>query len=273
MINYLKLVHFELTRFRWIYLSLFIVTLLSQVIGLYLHAHDRMKLMNATMIRETLTQVNYLEKYGQISISHYTNNSIWFLGPVFLCITALLLYVFLIWYRDWLGKNMFIYRLMMLPTPRHNIYLAKASTILLSVWGLIAFQLLLLPWLNRLYNSIIPGSYIRFSSTFDIISENPILQILIPSSFVEFLLYYSAGIMGVIVIFTVILMERSFRWKGLFMGILYVAILCIGFLLPWIISDGKLIDYLYPIEILLLVSGLGLLISCLSLWIKKSMSF
>ena len=38
-----------------------------------------------------------------------------------------MIYVFFIWYRDWLGKYTFAYRLLMLPTTRINIYFAKAD--------------------------------------------------------------------------------------------------------------------------------------------------
>ena len=50
----------------------------------------------------------------------------WFLGPIALCIAALIIYVFFIWYRDWLGKNTFAYRLLMLPTDS-NEYLFSES--------------------------------------------------------------------------------------------------------------------------------------------------
>ena len=39
--------------------------------------------------------------------SHFLKytNSIWFLGPIALSIAALLIYVFFIWYRDWLRQK------------------------------------------------------------------------------------------------------------------------------------------------------------------------
>lgn len=268
MINYFKLVHYELTRFRWIYISLFIVTLLSQLVGLYLHAQTMMNAIHEKMATDTLTEAEYVMTYGVVGFADFTLNSIWFMAPIALCITALLLYVFLIWYRDWLGKNMFIYRLLMLPTSRSNIYLAKASVILVSVWGLIAFQLLLLPLLNSLYNSLVPSVYRYSLPIFDIISIHPILQILIPRSFMEFGLYYGAGIMAVIVIFTAILMERSYRWKGLFAGIVYGSVACVVFLLPLIISEVWFSNYLYPIELVLMESIVGILIICISLWLS-----
>jgi hypothetical protein len=270
MIQYLKLVHFELTRFRWIYLSLFVVTLLSQFAGLYFHAQNTIGRIHERMVAETLTEAEYIMRFGQqVGFSNFTLNNIWFMGPIALCITALLLYVFLIWYRDWLGKNMFIYRLLMLPTSRSNIFLAKLSAIVLMVWGLIAFQMLLLPLLNRLYNSIVPSVYRYSLPLFDVIITHPILQILMPRTFIEFVLYYGAGIMGVIVIFTVILLERSYRWKGLLAGIAYGAVACITLLLPWVISEEWFSNYLYPIELL----AIGLIVGLFIIGISLRLSF
>lgn len=265
MISYLKLVHFELTRFRWIYLSLIVVTLLSQFGGLYFYAKNIMKSIQERTVAETLTEAEFIMKYGEVGFSSFTVNSIWFMGPIALCITALLLYVFLIWYRDWLGKNMFIYRLLMLPTSRSNIFLAKASIILMMVWGLVALQMVLLPLLNRLFNSIVPSVYRYSLPIWDVIITHPVLQILIPSSFIEFMLFYFVGIMGVVVIFTVILLERSYRWKGLFAGIVYGAVACAALLLPWIISEDVFSNYLYPMELLAVELIVGLLIMGISL--------
>ena len=76
-----------------------------------------------------------------------------------LCGVALIIYVFFIWYRDWLGKNTFIYRLLMLPTARINVYLAKATTILLFVLGLVALQLLLLPIEGQVLQWMVPTEF------------------------------------------------------------------------------------------------------------------
>ena len=44
-----------------------------------------------------------------------------------LCGVILIIYVFFIWYRDWLGKNTFIYRLLMLPTARIQCLFGKGN--------------------------------------------------------------------------------------------------------------------------------------------------
>ena len=76
-----------------------------------------------------------------------------------LCVVVLIIYVFFIWYRDWLGKNTFSYRLFMLPTARIHVYLAKATTILLFVLGLVALQLLLLPVESQVLQWMVPNEF------------------------------------------------------------------------------------------------------------------
>lgn len=268
MNRYLKLVHYELTRFRWIYTSLFVLTLLSQFGGIYLYAHNTMKRINDAMVRESMSDAAYVLKYGTVGFFNYTLNSLWFMAPIALCITALILYVFMIWYRDWLGKNMFIYRLLMLPTSRLNIFLAKVSVIVLLVLGLISFQLLLLPLQSSLYNSLVPSIFRYSMPIFELITNHHLLNILIPQTFVEFVMYYGAGVMGVIIIFTTILMERSYRWKGLFAGIVYGAVACFVFFLPIILSETWFINYFYPMEIVLLEIIAGIIVICASMWLS-----
>ena len=46
----------------------------------------------------------FIEQYGTFSFFEVTN-SMWFIGPIALCIAALIIYVFFIWYRDWLREK------------------------------------------------------------------------------------------------------------------------------------------------------------------------
>src|SRR5699024_2551778 len=67
--------------------------------------------------------------------------SIGFVAPIGIGVAALLFYMFFIWYRDWFARNAFIYRLLTLPTSRMNVYFAKLTTIILTVIGLVAYQI------------------------------------------------------------------------------------------------------------------------------------
>ena len=87
-----------------------------------------------------MSMSEYIEQFGISLLIHFVNSE-WFVMPIVLCIAMLMIYVFFIWYRDWFGKNTFIYRLLMLPTERINIYFAKLTAIMLLVLGLITLQI------------------------------------------------------------------------------------------------------------------------------------
>ena len=150
------------------------------------------------------------------------------MGPIILCGVILIIYVFFIWYRDWLGKNTFSYRLLMLPTARINVYLAKATTILLYVLGLVALQLLLLPIEVQVLKWMVPSEF-RTDFSINEIANFHDLRIFFPNNFIEFILYYGAGMAAVFIVFTAILFERSFRIKGIIYGILYCAVSLLSF--------------------------------------------
>jgi hypothetical protein len=268
MNRFFKLFHYELHRFRWIYSALLLVTLLSQFIGLYLFVRNYINMADERMVRESLSRSGYAAKYGILDFTQFSSSSLWFMAPIALCVVTLLLYVFLIWYRDWVGKNMFIYRLLMLPTSRRNIYLAKASVILCLVVALIAFQLLVLSLQNMMFNMLVPSEFRGLTSVAEIVRGNPVLRILIPNTFLEFVIYYAAGVIGVVIVFTGILIERSYRLKGLIGGILYSITVAVIFLSPIIISETWLINYIYPVELLVIEAVTGITIFCVSLWIS-----
>jgi len=92
-------------------------------------------------------------------------------------IAMLMIYVFFIWYRDWFGKNTFIYRLFMLPTERIAIYFAKLTTIMLLVLGLIALQILLILMEKQIVNKIIP---IDLQSNFSIYTSSTSCSLPVP---------------------------------------------------------------------------------------------
>jgi hypothetical protein len=196
---------------------------------------------------------------------------VFFLFPILLAIATLVIYVFLIWYRDWFGKNQFSYRLFMLPSKRISIYLAKAITILLLVFGMIALQMLLLPAEVFIYHSILPNELQVPFSIIDINnSTNGVLSLLVPKDFIQFMLTYGLGFVSLLVVFTGILLERSFRWKGIILGGIYFVFAIAFFIAPVLINNKMGPNgYLYSSELLIIEIILVLLIGALSIWISQ----
>jgi hypothetical protein len=269
MNRYIKLLNWEIHRFSKLYAVLWLLTLISQLAGVFFFANKFMNQVKDSMRIDSLTIAEYAVRSGKVSFYNYSNSSLWFLGPIALGAAALLLYVFLIWYREWFGKNTFAYRLFMLPTSRMNIYLAKVTAIFLFVLGLVAFQLVTLPLEMLVFNSLVPIEIREPVSVVAMVIENPYLGIIIPKNFIEFLLYYGVGLMGVCIVFTSILLERSFRLKGLVAGIAYAVLAVCLFFSPMFITETWFNNYFYPGELFLMEVVVGFLIIFGSLWFSK----
>ncbi|MBM7599710.1 hypothetical protein JOC34_002078 [Virgibacillus halotolerans] len=269
MSRYLKLVNFELSRFMKIYLVLIAITVISQITGIIVKSKGYLNEVHRTIYGDSISKAQYIEEYGTITFMDYATSSLWFLAPIALCIAALMFYVFFIWYRDWFGKNTFIYRLLLLPSARLNVLLAKATTILLLVFGLVSIQLILLPIENNIFKWIIPLDFRTDLPIHEMLEQSHELSVLIPRSFVEFIIHYGIGIMAVLVIFTAILFERSYRLKGILMAILFGLLAIVIFFLQDFVELLLQKNYLYPIEHLVVRGILGTIVIGLSIWVSN----
>lgn len=266
MNRYLKLVNFEFNRFLKLYLVLIGIVVLIQMIGAIVESRQYLNLAEEIMYEELLSRSDFLERYGHMSFMKILGTP-WFLGPIMLSIATLIIYVFFIWYRDWLGKNTFIYRLFMLPTERLNVYLAKATTIFLLVLGLVSLQLLLIPIENQVIEWLVPNEFRIDFTVNQIINSTDELMILFPNTFTEFLLYYGSGMVVVFMAFTAIIFERSFRLKGIFYGLLYCAVSLFIFFAPLFIDVFLLGNYFYPLELFFIELGMGVIVLIGAIWI------
>ncbi|MFC2947498.1 hypothetical protein [Virgibacillus sediminis] len=267
MNRFLKLVNFELGRFMKIYLVLVGITIISQFAGVIAQSKDYLNHAETVMFERAMNMGAYVEAYGAMSMRQVTA-SLWFMGPIALSAAALIFYCFFIWYRDWLGKNTFIYRLLMLPTARLNVFLSKAAAIFLMVLGLISLQIVLLPLLSTVLQWTVPADLRLDMNVHEIINNIYQLQIIIPDTFVGFLVAYGIGFMAVFVVFTAILFERSFRLKGALMGAGYAILSGVIFLGPVILQISPNTRFLYPGELFAVELVLLLLVSGVSIWLS-----
>ncbi|MEK5269048.1 hypothetical protein [Weizmannia sp. FSL W8-0401] len=249
MKSFVKLVNFEINRFAKIYWSLVAITILSQFTSVFLTVHRYITQANETMYHQSLPKLAYVKQYGSIGFIDCFG-SIWFMGPIALCAAAMVFYIFLIWYRDWYGKHTFIYRLFMLPVERWNLYLAKAASILLMVLGFIAVQIILLPVEHFFFNAITPRIYRMDMTVIDAVLSFPYFNLLLPGAAIDFLFHYGLGFTVVLVIFTAILLERSFRMKGILLGLLYGFLSFVLFWTPDFLFEVLLPGVLHQQELL-----------------------
>lgn len=267
MKSYLKLVNFEFNRSAKIFAILLGIILIIQIAGVIVLSKKYLNMANEKIYEELMPKAEFLTNFGQMSFLSVTR-SVWFLGPIALCIAAVGFYIFLIWYRDWFGKNTFIYRLLMLPTTRMNVFYAKITNILLMTIGFVSFQLILIPIETTVFKWLLPEEFREDMNVKEIFSSMPELNVLVPTSFLEGVLYYGAGFMVVAILFTAILFERSFRWKGVFVGIMYSLVAIAVFISPLLLQEFVLNDFFYPLELFVLEIIMGVIVLVTSIWMS-----
>jgi hypothetical protein len=262
MNRYLKLVNFEVNRFFKFYVILIAIITLLQIGGVILQTSSYMKNAETVIARDFIAIETYIEKYGAYSFDRfiYSGGYMW---SIMLGISVLLLYVLIIWYRDWFGKSKFMYRLLMLPTERRNIYLAKLTTILLFTLGLITVQVFLILIEQKIVSWLIDPAFLKNIPFNDAIQRDVFIYFY-PKTFFDFILIYGIGIISVAVIFTGILLERSYHLKGIFFALLYAGLMVLVFAAPFILNE--LYYYFFPMEILAITIFVSLLIFGNAVW-------
>src|SRR3954469_5656491 len=105
MSRYFKLVNMEINRFSKILFGLVIGVFIIQVAGLIISARSYMSEANKSLMNGVSKEI-FIEEHGFFAMPNYMS-SIWFNAPIALCAGAIFLYIFLIWYREWSGKNTF----------------------------------------------------------------------------------------------------------------------------------------------------------------------
>lgn len=268
MKNFFKLLSFELNRFYKLYVIMLIVIFVVQLGAVLLSAIEYMTLVKDITKGGRVTPEQFLYEYWPYSLADSVY-SLGFLAPIAIGIAGLLFYMFFIWYRDWFARNTFIYRLLMLPTNRMNIFYAKLTAIFLTVLGAISIQLIYLAIYQQVVKWIVPVVYRMDVPTEIIIRNVEHLNFIIPDSISVFFISYAIGLAFVIVIFTAILFERSYQLIGLIIGILYVAVSFLIFILPFVIQFFFFNTfYLYIDEMFYLQGVIVVAITAVSLWIS-----
>lgn len=269
MNNFFKLLSFEINRFFKLYVIMLIVIFIIQLSTVLLSAFQYMDLVKDITKGGRVTPEQFLYDYWPFSLMDavYT---LGFLGPIAIGVAGLLFYMFFIWYRDWFARNTFIYRLLMLPTNRMNIYYAKLTAIMLTVLGAISMQLIYLSIYQQVVKWVVPVVYRMDIPTEIIVGNIDYLNFIIPNSLILFVLSYAVGLACVIVIFTAILLERSYQLVGLIVGIIYIATAFLIFILPFVIQLVLINKvYLYTDEIFYLQGAIVIAITATSLWISR----
>ena len=265
--SFMKLFAFEINRFIKLYIALLAVIFIIQLGTVLFEASSYMALVKEVTKGGRASPEQFLNEYWPFSLVDviYTRG---FLIPIALGAVSVIIYLFFIWYRDWFARNTFIYRLLMLPVNRMTIYFAKLATIIVSVLGLISAQLVYLVIYKQIVKWIVPIVYRTDMKTSLLVASSD-LSVLIPTHFSLFLIIYGLGTLFIIVLFTVILLERSFKLVGLLLGIIYTSFAIGLFILPFVVQFIFFDTfYLYTDEMFYVQLVISFIIGGVSLWIS-----
>lgn len=242
MIKFIRLLEFELGRFLRFLIPAIVLSAVIQFIALF----DTITNYNA-YLKESLESNVPMQ---QFSMHDVTGSGLF---PVAILIVPLLFvfYSLFTWYREWLGKNTFIYRLLMLPINRMSIFFSKAITFLIG--GLLAFltQFGLYAIIFVIFENAIQPEYFTALNIHNVQPPYEMIQLtLFPTTSFEFLHIYGFAFAALLALFTAILMERSFSVKGAIGGIIYFIAYFVGYFyisalnsidsMPWIIKPSHI---------------------------------
>lgn len=231
--HFIRLVNFEFERMFKFLASIMAIVVISNLVGFVVVPLSYMSSANEMMQRESWTVQQFIDNNELFSI-YNVFRSFWMTGPIALGAIGLLLFSIFIWYREWFGKNTFVYRLLMLPVPRMQIYFSKLLVILVGIFSLLSIQLIML-WIgNQIIPNFVSNDLYQELGVAELLSSSA-LSFLIHNNIYEFLSIYGVGIVALLVLFTAILPERSFRVKGLIFGFIYCVITLATIISPLLI--------------------------------------
>lgn len=265
----LKLTNFELERLSKFLFTLMGLTLLGNLVGYILTPLQYMGTINEYIAQNSATPQQALEIFGPFSFFDATN-TLWIGAPIAIGVSGLLFYSVFIWYREWFGKNTFAYRLLMLPVSRMTLYFSKLFTLFIGIFALIATQMFSLFIGYPIVSAIIESAYAAEMGLMEAIQMNFLFFYLFPLDLGYFLIVNGVGLILLLVLFTVILMERSFSVKGIFLGILYAAGMLFIVLFPLFIPELLKNNYiLYDSELMIIEALLLIIVGAVSLGLSR----
>ncbi|MCW6676063.1 hypothetical protein NHG35_01075 [Aerococcaceae bacterium NML180378] len=153
--------------------------------------------------------IRYLEQrrnpdlYGnvpEIHFGYFVSYHMMFAMVIGAAITAMLLYAFYTWVREWRFQGSFIYRLLLLPGKRVSIAYAKLASLMLMIFGLLAVQVVFTYVTNIGLQSFVSGQSVSSSvrELNYVVTDSMFNTLFLPKDFRAFVLIYAVGF-GVLV--------------------------------------------------------------------------
>lgn len=227
MSRILTLYDIEFKRIKKIYFTILGLLTISNLIWFVYNLHSVAKQVQEILnIRGGIGLLKSEESYmiiknGSLIYSLYILSLFFMVLALIWC----LYYTLLIWYKDFSNKTKVVYTLFTLPYNKFNIFISKLITVVSFIYGVLVTQHIL--WVLEIF-VIKSFTGIDISKIIHIINYNNSMSFLfmgLPIYPLELFMYYVIGpILAVIVLFTGVLIHKSFDKLGGFLGLSYIAI-------------------------------------------------
>lgn len=267
MKKFTDLLVYELDRIKYAYLILISTIIGLQIFAVFQTRNNFIANFNEYQKSSQGNTVDYLREYGPLQFLEIANNSYYFFSIV-LGIIILAIYVVGIWYRDWIGRNNFSYRLLTLPGSRMSVFFSKFTTLLFMILGLLAIQLILIVLEEKLLVMITPAQLYEASNLRQFMLYFPPFYLILPTTLIDFILHYTLGISALATMFMMILIELSFKWKGILLDVGIVVGIILLFRGLYVIGW---FEYLYPIETLMFMIAFGVVLFIISILVSRKL--
>lgn len=248
MRKFMNLVYLEVNRIAKLFFIALAAYFSISCIWVFCTARGYMKSIVESAQNSNMSIAKYLESCGAVPYQGrdiLSGNYGLTAGAVFMMILVGV-YAFLIWYRDWFGSNKKVYSLLVLPVNRMKIFAAKAVTIILMGCSVVSTFLIGIAASFYIDKAILDKVIIKnvtlldaFSAAIDITAYKKIDIVLF-------------ALCAICVIFLFVLLERSFKIKGIILGIVIGA--------AYLVLNGVVATsmYLYTGEKILLIAVIQL---------------
>lgn len=226
MSNILTLYNMEFKRIYKLYFALIGVLFLGNIgvsiFALYFNIKNFATQYKLPLNLEAIRNSEYVK-----SISLFSRNSIVkftlmiFVFSVLLC----LIYALVIWYRDYFSKSKTICTLLTLPQKRFNIYISKLIMIAIMIYGVIVSQYLFWSLDLNIAKFVLNINNSNYSNLFEVFKLHNLWTPITSMYFLDFLMINTIGvILAIVVTFTGVLIERSYKKIGVVLGVAYIVI-------------------------------------------------
>lgn len=233
-----------------------ILNLGGALVNLYNTASSIASNLGVKISFSLLSKVSAARTIREIAIFDIYNFSV---AMFLVTITFCILYCFMIWDKDFKGRSKTIYTLYMLPIDKFNIYISKLLLIASLIYGLVIAHTISWAIIVVIITSV---STVTANQIIQIIFLPMNYDILNPIGFngIEFLMIDILGVVvSVAILFTGIIIRKSFKKVGILLGMAYVVLaifinLCIHLEYAY---TGRLLIYQCICYILTMIISFG----------------